>query len=434
MGEFLQRKIGECPKRLEELDPHPGSETRIYEIQMITPIFGGGAEAGVNDPAKLVRSSSIRGHLRFWWRATRGAAKCSTVSELRQKEGAIWGTTDNPSKVIVEVVMKSEGVSYPCAHIPAGKNFPRFKDGHPGYALFPFQGSKKDGTPITECTSKASFELKITYPQSLFQDVTAAVWAWTNFGGIGARTRRGCGALYCQELSPPDTHGIESWYRNQLKGFDISPHTRDWPTLPESLLVRSSSNAMQAWAEIVGLMQTFRQGQNVGRNPGKGPNRPGRSRWPEPETIRSATSRWDPKHSRMPGIPNDAFPRAEFGLPIVFHFKDYEDPEDTELYPVVNGEEKTRMASPLILRPMVCRNGAVLQVILRLRTQSVDEVILKKTPKSPKFKKIRDTTLATYPNSPLGSPKAGLPVRSSLGSAVDGFLAFAEENGFIRVI
>jgi len=136
----------------------------------------------------------------------------------------------------------------------------------------------------------------------------------------------------------------------------------------------------------------------------------------------------------MPRIPNDAFPRAEFGLPIVFHFKDYEDPEDAELYPVVNGEEKTRMSSPLILRPMICRNGAVLQMILRLRTQSVDEVILKKAPKSPKFKKIRDTTLATYPNSPLGSSKAGLPARSSSGSAVDGFLAFAEENGFVRVI
>lgn len=429
----MYRSIAKCPTKLENAEPHPGRVLDLIDIEIITPMFGNGVEAGVNDPVTLIRPSSIRGHLRFWWRATRGA-KYTTIAELRQREGEIWGTTKSPSQVVVDAKLHSRGTTYPCAHIPTGKNFPKFKDLHPGYALFPFQGSKKDGTPISECTSKASFELKLIYPKSLLEDVKAAVWAWVNFGGIGARTRRGCGALYCSELSPPETSSIKSWYETNLKSLGISLNSRDWPTLPEDMLVRVSRDPMRAWAEVVGLMQTFRQGQNVGRNPGKGPNRPGRSRWPEPETIRSATSRRDPKHSRMPGIPNDAFPRAEFGLPIVFHFKDYEDPEDAELYPVVNGEEKTRMASPLILRPMICRNGAVLQMILRLRTQSVDEVILKKAPKSPKFKKIRDPTLATYPNSPLGRPSATEPVRSSSGSAIEGFLAFAEENGFVRVI
>jgi CRISPR-associated protein Cmr1 len=432
-GDVLPRKIGDCPKKPEKVNPHPGSETRTYEIQVITPIFGGGVKAGENDPFTPIRPSSIRGHLRFWWRATRGA-RCTTVAELRQREGEIWGTTECPSQVILEAAIISQGTTYPCAHIPEGKNFARFKESHPGYALFPCQGNKKDGTPIARCTSKISFKLKLTNPQSLCQDVNAAVWAWTNFGGVGARTRRGCGALYCQELSPSDTSSIESWYGSRLKSFDIVlNHTRGWPTLPDSLLVRGSSNVMQAWAEVVGIMQTFRQGQDVGRNPGASPNRPGRSRWPEPETIRSATSRRDPKHSRMPRIPNDAFPRAEFGLPIVFHFKDYGDPEDTELYPVVNGEEKTRMSSPLILRPMVCRNSEVQQMILCLRASSSDEVVLKKAPGSPTFTKIRDPTLNSYPQSPLGSSKSGVPVRSPSGSAIEGFLAYATENKF-RVV
>lgn len=43
----------------------------------------------------------------------------------------------------------------------------------------------------------------------------------------------------------------------------------------------------------------------------------------------------------------EVFPRAAFGLPIVFHFKDHADPEDHVLKP--SGHE--RMASPLILRP-----------------------------------------------------------------------------------
>ncbi len=408
-------------------------EVKSYEIQVITPIFGGGCEAGANDPITFIRSSSIRGHLRFWWRTTRGA-NCTTVAELRQREGEIWGTTDNPSQVIVGASIKSQGTTYPCAFISEGKSYARFKESHPGYALFPFQGNKKEKIPIANCTSKVSFDLKLIYPQSLSDDLEAAVWAWVNFGGAGARTRRGCGALYCQELAPPDASGIASWYKEHLESLGIIlSHPKQWPILPDSLLVKSSRNAMQAWNDVVSLMQTFRQGQNIGRNTGKSPNRPGRSRWPEPETIRSATSRRDPKHSRMSEIPYDAFPRAEFGLPIVFHFKDYNDPEDTELYPIADGKEKTRMASPLILRPMVCQNGEVQQLILCLKAPSPNEVVLKKAPGNPRFTKIRDPTLSAYPKSPLGSPKPGLPARSPSGSAIEGFLAFAEENKF-RVV
>jgi CRISPR-associated protein Cmr1 len=135
-------------------------------------------------------------------------------------------------------------------------------------------------------------------------------------------------------------------------------------------------------------------------------------------------------------IPNDAFPRAEIGLPIVFHFKDQGvgDPKDTELYPVKDGQEKTRMSSPLILKPLICKNGEVLQMILRLKAAGPDEVVLEKATGKPTFKKIRDPSLASYPNSPMGGPKAGAPFRSPSGSAIEGFLAFAEENGFVEVI
>ena len=278
--------------------------------------------------------------------------------------------------------------------------------------------------------------MKLIYPQSLSLDIEAAVWAWLNFGGIGARTRRGCGALYCKELSP-ERKSLDLWFRSNLNHYGIIlSRSQDWPTLSDRFFVRdsNSSNALQGWTDVVGLMQVFRQGVDVGRNPGSSPNRPGRSRWPEPESIRQATSSRSARHSRMPAIPNDAFPRAEIGLPIVFHFKDDGDPKDTELYPIVDGEEKTRMASPLILRPIICRNGEVLQLILKLNSPVPDEVVLKKASGSPTFKKIRDPTLASYPNSPLIIPSAGLPARSPSGSDIVGFLSFARENGFIEVI
>ena len=56
-----------------------------FEIELITPIFGGGVSTRVNDPDFPIRPTSIRGQLQFWWRATVGA-ECETLRELRKKQ------------------------------------------------------------------------------------------------------------------------------------------------------------------------------------------------------------------------------------------------------------------------------------------------------------------------------------------------------------
>ena len=93
-----------CPARPANAKAYPcdSNETLELDIQVVTPMFGGGTEAGVPDPVTLIRPSSIRGHLRFWWRATRGAA-FTTVRDLKQRETEIFGDTEHPSPVIVEV-------------------------------------------------------------------------------------------------------------------------------------------------------------------------------------------------------------------------------------------------------------------------------------------------------------------------------------------
>src|SRR5690606_23828924 len=78
-------------------------------------------------------------------------------------------------------------------------------------------------------------------------------------------------------------------------------------------------NPKQAWRAAVELMERFRQGPEFGRNSGQQPNRPGRSRWPEPDTIRDAVGRVDEHQANHPARPY--YPRADLGLPIVFQFK-----------------------------------------------------------------------------------------------------------------
>ncbi|HEU5375226.1 MAG TPA: type III-B CRISPR module RAMP protein Cmr1, partial [Ktedonobacteraceae bacterium] len=65
------------------------AQTREY--QLITPLYGGGVTPGEADPVTIIRATEIRGHLRFWWRATRGGQFGDDVAAMQKREGEIWG-------------------------------------------------------------------------------------------------------------------------------------------------------------------------------------------------------------------------------------------------------------------------------------------------------------------------------------------------------
>jgi len=105
---------------------------------------------------------------------------------------------------------------------------------------------------------------------------------------------------------------------------------------------------MDEWPKAIEIMRTFRQGASVGGNSGSSATSkmPGRSLWPEPETIREISKKRMPKHQRLINIPNDSFPRAELGLPIVFHFEDTLDPPESELCPAGSMRMGTMITAP----------------------------------------------------------------------------------------
>lgn len=433
------------PDKLPDGGSDPNVIEKTYTIDVITPLFGGGYEAGTVDPDMPIRASSIRGHLRFWWRATRGA-RYDNVKELRQREGEIWGSMENPSPVIVEADIQSCGKAYPCAYYPEGSNSPQFKVNHPPYALFPFQGSRRQDIPATKCIAGISFRLTISYPKELSLEVGAALWAWVNFGGIGARTRRGCGALYCQDLSPPDRAGIGEWYRQCLKESGIVPSPpREWPTLPDKILIKDGNgvDALQCWSDVIELLQTFRQGKDVGRNSRRDSPRLGRSRWPEPDSIRRIVLmqkyldnppgdwNWHLPDDRISDI---SFPRAEFGMPIIFEIRG--EGIKPSLQP---GKDKDRMASPVILKPMKLQNQQCASMILRLTARKVDSAYLKPRDRPDR----RDlTTGRSITASEIANPQNNVDFAASplnkycnTGSALDAFLAYAKDplQGFTEV-
>ncbi|MGB9606677.1 MAG: type III-B CRISPR module RAMP protein Cmr1, partial [Bryobacteraceae bacterium] len=276
----MSRTVPQCPCPVAVTTHHPGKQETQYRISVITPLVGGGVEPHRNDPIWLIRPTAVRGHLRFWWRATRGM-DFRTTAELFAREGQIWGTTKGPggralaSPVEIEISILNGGQQV------------RWQDFRKAaYVLFAFRQ-----IPNGQVQKGVCFSLFVRYPLDLRDDVETAIWAWVNFGGIGARTRRGCGALFCPALSPPN-QDIANWFEQQRQDRGLltapaNPHA-PWTCLAQRPLVHLlPTNPIDAWDQAVALLRDFRQEVGFARNPGAGGRVPGRSRWPEADSIRA---------------------------------------------------------------------------------------------------------------------------------------------------
>ena len=85
-------------------------EERIYECEVVTPMFLGGANIKISE----IRTQSIKGALRFWWRAIYG--KKYSLEEMKKKETKIFGNTEQKSNVTITIdglnsVIKPEELS-----------------------------------------------------------------------------------------------------------------------------------------------------------------------------------------------------------------------------------------------------------------------------------------------------------------------------------
>ncbi len=358
---------------------------QVRHYKLITPLFGGGVEAGVNDDITPISGKAIRGHLRFWWRATRGG-QFGDLKSLLDFESQLFGAASDEKdkkintekkyfvKVDIEVTNKGrEDFPYEVKNNQHRIPQTRLREGTivPSYASFPLQPSTSDGDYRDGMKTKAvkvgvEFTLTISFPSKHREHIEAALWAWETFGGIGARTRRGFGALRLESIDGvniprPDRltnlSEVKTAIDKQLKGYVVEGEWIEYlshlnqETIYE--VTAFNKDPLVCWRGLIEKLNLFRQQRNP---PNENPLIPRRSKWNEPEAIRKITDQRLLKH--QPIEPNFVkFPRAAFGLPISFQFKDRDkhnpfnknkDPRKT----LLKLAESERLASPLILRPL----------------------------------------------------------------------------------
>lgn len=381
------RSPGGAPP-LFQPSPNP---RHTFAITTLTPLYGGGVAAGEPDMALPVRAASIRGQLRFWWRLLKSHHPTDPIrdsAELFRQERALWGGMaengeDHASKVRLRVSDVKNVSAAPCAgYVLQDQRYrstPEFIAQAHAYALFPAKGELSqdrryiEKSPASVILPGLSFTLRMECPEAQAPEVLETLRWWASFGGLGARTRRGLGAVRV-ECRPDTPDGAKTRLPpvTQEEAGRYGCELRSKPAGPD---------ALKAWHNAVGALQHFRQGEGLGRNQGTQPNRPGRSRWPEPASIRAITGVHRIKADGTPFVPADAkqrlFPRAAFGLPIIFHFQQETgdrrpDPGDCELKP----QNSDRMASPLIVKPMALDSGHYAPIALRLPCGHLEHLAL----------------------------------------------------------
>ena len=341
----------EC--RLPKLPKRPENFPDIYEFKLLTPMIGGGVYAGYIDQDQPVRASAIRGALRFWWRLLQFGANPS-LEEMKKQEADIWGRAADHEEE------KENGRSHVAVcvkklHFPKAIEYFESKNktikGSP-YVFFPLKedGNRNWQLKATEYSDEPAFSVGITYSPNLTEEkkkqVEMSLTLWANFGGVGARTRRGCGSIFCDELAFENEDelasslagtGIQILYK-KISGQDVK------------------SDIDTEWRKLVENLKDFRQIKKDDHNKFSA------SLWPEARSI------WDNE---------DNFPRAALGMPIIFHNLKRDgnrynnDPKTNPTLAPCDTKQKAksvimRMASPVIMRMVKLKNNSLYAVVLIL--------------------------------------------------------------------
>ncbi|MER3473980.1 MAG: type III-B CRISPR module RAMP protein Cmr1 [Armatimonadota bacterium] len=251
-------------------------ESLVLHLKLITPLFGGGYEAREVDPVCIIRPATVRGHLRFWWRVLYGG-QYRTAEEMFRAESALWGAASEANKACAgKISLQVTDVVWNKQTVTVNDFRPRGSPAQVGpeaqYLLYVFQEQKKDNVPPAKGYRDVQFILRVAFQPDVTaaqrREVENAIKAWIALGGIGARTRRGCGALTVTKehqrwLPPADSNARKQWFE-QLQATGSPEGARRFTQLRQSMIVcgapKDAGKATDVLHDLGRFWARFRKG------------------------------------------------------------------------------------------------------------------------------------------------------------------------------
>ncbi len=328
-------------------------KTITFTCETITPMFLSGADGSTPE----LRPPSIKGALRFWWRAMNGG----DYRELKKREDEIFGSTKIKSKLLISIIenWKCSNSEYVTKQNYTNK-----------YLFFPLQMlDERKGIPAGK---NFTIELASKDDEVLKQGV-CAFWLLSFLGGIGFRARRGGGNIYSKPIEgdfdilkeleidfcPRKNEGLEEFLQRNLNicklniaRINIETESLDYSNLIGSRII--ISNTPSSLAFIEGKYKDFRSTR-------KGNN-----------FLMLKAAFGLPLESKMPNPP--IRPRIE----------------QTKIKIVTEDKDQDRRSSPIIIRMikindnthwLVLRlNGIYLDKDISLVRLNVEEIVIENQP------------------------------------------------------
>jgi len=201
------------------------------KFRIVTPMFLGGADQQAED----IRPSSVKGMLRFWWRALNwsrlrgvaGETDTSALSKLHDEEARLFGSAANDGKGGQGVFLLSVQTQNKQIGKPA---IPQFSSLHymAGQGVVFQKDASKDRNALLSGEFTVKLRFRDTTNEHQRSSVVEALRVFGLLGGMGARGRRGFGSIALLEINGVATASLPitvAEYRqaiNQLLGTDLS--------------------------------------------------------------------------------------------------------------------------------------------------------------------------------------------------------------------
>ena len=156
--------------------------------------------SGADQGRAELRPPAIRGAMRFWFRAMMGAVVACDLQALQKLEALVFGSTDGRSPFIVRlredtIIIREKGSPLVVEdnrskiHYLAGLGLCEYSRDERNFIL-------TRGCYLPDSEFTVTFQVRnVSHAEHLMPVLKETFWLLVNFGGLGARTRRGFGGI-----------------------------------------------------------------------------------------------------------------------------------------------------------------------------------------------------------------------------------------------
>jgi CRISPR-associated protein Cmr1 len=213
-------------------------DKKIFECETVTPLFLGGADGTTAE----LRPPSIKGMMRFWWRALHGDL---SIPCLKEKEGKIFGSSDEKigrSKFNIRVNPHNLETSDET-----------FSNNKLKYLSFGTHDPKHNYIKAGQ-----KFSIIITSHYPIHNDIEKSLKIMSTFGGLGSKSRNGFGSFKILKID--DKSG--DFYYN-LKKNNFTPDLPKYSAFSQNMRLWRIKNSEGSQNETLKkLGKVYKEGKN----------------------------------------------------------------------------------------------------------------------------------------------------------------------------